>query len=204
MEDERRQRLAELVSRDRFDHLSEIHETPHGRLYRPKTFGIQVLVLVAAFAGGPLIGWLVAGFLGEHSGFAEFLCYAPPILAFFFGYALWSARLAAIAFDMVGRHILWALLKFLVTRRRPQKLEDVLPDVDKLERMAVRAQKAASSFFVVAIPIAAVAGPLSFLAQSEQGALFRLTAIAGAPLVWGYVLSRLARRGYLPLPEPEG
>ena len=35
-------------------------ETPYGVLYSPKTFGLQVLVLVGAFAGGPVIGWLTA------------------------------------------------------------------------------------------------------------------------------------------------
>ena len=59
-------------------------ETPYGVLYSPKTFGLQVLVLVGAFAGGPVIGWLTAR-TGGVSSTGEVILYVPPTLIFFFG-----------------------------------------------------------------------------------------------------------------------
>src|SRR5262245_6718328 len=95
------------------------HETPHGVLYKPQPFGLQILVLIGAFTGGPVIGWLMAQVLGGVSETAQAFLYVPPVLIFFFGYGLWTARLAAIAFDAISRPILRALFQPILKKKRP-------------------------------------------------------------------------------------
>jgi hypothetical protein len=175
------------------------YETPHGALYEPKPLGIQVALLFLAFIGGPAIGWLTRFSMDDVSSAAQLFLYVPPTLVFFLGYALWAARLAAIAFDMIGKSILRALVYIIIRRKKPERMEELLPDRDQLERMAVRAQKAAWSFFAVSVFIGISAAGLSALFLFEMsGAAVVLLACLG----WGYVLGLLGRRGYLPLPEP--
>ena len=189
--------MADYLQSNRPDSVSEVLETPHGTLYQPKPYGLQILLLIVAFLGGPGIGWTVSQLFGI-SPHSAWLLYVPLTLVFFLGYALWAARLAAIAFDTIGRGLLWALFKLIVQRKKPEKLEDVLPSRDKLERMAVRAQRAGWSFFVVAIPLGMAGALLSVLIGADSAAL-----VPTVCFLWGYTLGFLARRGYLPLPESE-
>jgi len=181
------------------DEARNERDTPSGTLYKPKTLGVQILFLFAAFAGGPFAGWLMAESLGDLSHNAQGLLYGTPMAIFILGYALWSARLTVIALDVLGRGILRAFFELLVRRKRPKRLEEVLPTMEKLEEMAVRAQKAASSFLIVAIPVAAVSGFAITWVDSDRSALTRVAVVAAGCLVWGQVLSWLARRGYLPV-----
>jgi hypothetical protein len=121
----------------------------------------------------------------------------------FLGYALWTARLQAIAFETLGRGLLRALFLLIVRRKKPESLDDVLPTREKLERMAVRGQKAASSFCLVAFPVAIVSGAITALLDSDTGVAPRVAVVVAASLLWGALLSFLARRGWLPILEPE-
>jgi hypothetical protein len=179
------------------DNRSE-RKTPYGSLYEPRTFAVQIILLFGAFLGGPAVGWFSGVLLSGQSQVRQLFLCIPPTLVFFLGYALWAARLAAIAFDTIGKSILLALFNVLVRRKRPARLEDVLPDRDKLERMAVRAQKAGWSFLTVAIFVGLGAAALFAFVYGLTSA----ATIAVCTLLWGYLLGRLARRGYLPLPEP--
>jgi hypothetical protein len=173
-------------------------ETSHGTLYEPQPFGFQVALLAGSFMGGPALGWLLGLVLEESTPAARLFLYVPPTLVFFLGYALWSARLAAIAFEMIGKSILRVLLRVLIKREPPRK-ETLLPDAEKLALLVLRAQKAGRSFFLVSVPIAAVSGVLAlFFRFNFSGAV----AVAAVCLLWGYGLGALGRRGYLPLPEP--
>jgi hypothetical protein len=178
---------------------NEVRSTPYGPLYAPKTFGIQVIVLVAAFFGGPAIGWVMSLPLDSITPGQQLFFYAPPTLVFFLGYALWAARLATIAFNVIGKTILVALFNILIRRKKPERIEDILPSRDKLEQMVVRAQKAGWSFFTVGAFIGVGAGILYALVFALSGSI----TLTLSTLLWGYVLGRLARRGYLPLPESD-
>ena len=174
--------------------------TAHGILYKPPNFALQVLFLIAAFAGGPAIGWIFAATLGGVSDVGQLFLYVPPILIFFLGYGLWASRLAAIAFDAIGKQILWVIFDVVFRRKKPPELKDVIT-IEKLEEMAVRAQKASSSFLIVTIPIAAASALLAALIESDSNLITRALVVAGGSSLWGYLLSALGRRGYLPLPE---
>jgi hypothetical protein len=173
--------------------------TSYGTLYEPQSFGLQIALLVGSFVGGPALGWLLnLGIQGLTPGARLFLC-VPPTLVFFLGYALWSARLAAIAFDVIGKSILRVIFRMIVKRETPQGPENLLPDPEKLTQLVVRAQKAGWSFFLISIPIAVVCVPLLLLFGVSTHGVF---VNVGSCLLWGYCLGTLGRRGYLPLPEP--
>jgi hypothetical protein len=91
------------------------------------------------------------------------------------------------------------LFDVLIRRKKPERMQDVLPGVEKLEIMAVRAQRAGSSFLLAAIPTATVFG----VAAALRTALYQSVLLTSACMAWGYSLSWLARHGYLPIPETE-
>jgi hypothetical protein len=197
MESKTHSSLRVLLQNARENSAQGKRETRQGAIYEPKPFGMQIVFLIGAFFGGPAIGWISGLPLESLSSAGQTLLYIPPTLVFFLGYALWSARLAAIAFDMIGKSILRALFLWIFKRKKPERLEDILPDRDKLERMVVRAQKAGWSFFTVAVFVGTAAGGVSLFSLGVSGAAVVLSSC----LLWGYLLGMLARRGYLPFPE---
>ena len=84
-------------------------ETPYGYLYRPLSNGKQILVLIAAFVGGPAFGWVIAQVPGDLSQNAQDAMFIPLMAVFFIGYGLWVGRMNAIAFQGIG----WGLIKMV-------------------------------------------------------------------------------------------
>jgi hypothetical protein len=176
-------------------------ETGAGRLYKPLSWGLQACCFAAAFAGGPAVGWIVGAAMPDLSESARTFVYVPFVMVFFLGYGLWLARLNAIAFQMIGKGILKALFMLLILRRKPEKLEDVLPTREKVLELAVRAQRAASSFLLVSLPVGIVAALIVLLFETQTSLAARGILMAGSCIAWGWLLSFLGRRGFLPFPE---
>ncbi len=176
-------------------------DTPRGRLYRPLADGWQFVILIAAFCGGPALGWVVGRIPGDLSETAQTFLYFPYMIVLFLGNGLWLGRLNAIALDGIGRSILKTLFLLFTRRQAPKSIEDVLPSREKLLEMAVKAQKAAASFASVSWPVGFVAGVMAMLFDSAVSAvgLFAMTAISC--IAWGYTLGFLGRRGWLPILE---
>jgi hypothetical protein len=182
--------------------LSKGHlETGAGVLYRPQGWTVQIPVAIGAFVGGPALGWLGGGLMPGLSEDARTALCVPFVAVFFCGYGLWLARLNAIAFHGLGKGLLRALFVLLVLRRKPERLEDVLPSREKLAEMMVRGQRAASSFLAVSVPISLLAGIIVLFFETEASVLTREIVVAGGGIGWGWLLSLLGRRGYLPFPE---
>ena len=177
----------------------ETRDTPHGKVYRPKSWLVQGLFLMLAFFGGPALGELTGRSLGGVSENAQIFLYLPFVAIFFLGYGLWSARLHAIAFDGIGRGVLKALFMLLIRRKKPESLKDVMPSPETLEKMAVQAQKAGWSFLVMAVPVALVAGLVALFFETEASAFTAALLVAGGCIFWGWVMGLFARRGYLPI-----
>ncbi|MCK6461871.1 MAG: hypothetical protein L6Q95_18480 [Planctomycetes bacterium] len=176
-------------------------DTPHGRLHRPRGFGLQALTLVAAFAGGPALGWAVGQAPRDLSETARTFLYVPFVLVFFLGYAAWVARLKMIVFHGLTKSLLATLFLLVVRRRKPKSIADVLPTREKLLEMAVQAQMAAASFRRVGWFVGIAAGFLAALFDSAMGGATRFALVSATCVAWGYALSMLARRGWLPIPE---
>jgi hypothetical protein len=176
-------------------------DTAHGRLVKPQGFGLQALTLVAAFAGGPALGWAVGQAPGDLSETARTFLYVPFVLVFFLGYAAWVARLKVIAFQGLGLPLLRALFLLVVRRQKPKSIEEVLPTRERLLEMAVKAQMAAASFRRVAWLVGIGAGFVAALFDSAMGAGSRFVLVSASCIAWGYALAFLGRRGWLPIME---
>ena len=77
-------------------------DTPHGRLYQPLAEGWQIVVMFAAFIGGPAFAWLTGRIPGDLSDNARYVLSVPIVFIFIFGYGLWITRLNVIAFRGIG------------------------------------------------------------------------------------------------------
>ena len=190
------------------DELPALHElpdggvdTPYGKLYRPLSEGRQMLVFVAAFFCAPMVGHAVGRLLSDLSESARTALYVPYVLVFFVGYALWVARLNVIAFEGLGRGLVKALFTLIVLRRKPQRVEEVLPSKQTLLKMLVRAQRAGASFAPVGWLIGVCAGVMALLFESGTGPAQRFGLVAGSCVLFGHLLARLGRRGWLPFAE---
>lgn len=177
--------------------------TPHGEIHSPPAFGVQIAVTFASFAASIGLGFFLVAALRLESFGARVFAQAPFVLTFILGYALWTARVRALVFHTVGRGLLKALIIMLLKKRAPSRVEDVLPSREKLLEMLVRAQKAASSFALVAAPVGFLCALGVALFDGFPGAGGRATTVAVLCLLWGIVLSVLGRRGLLPIGEGE-
>ena len=86
------------------------------------------------------------------------------------GYSVWIARLNTLALELLGRGLFTVLVNLIIRRRKPYNIRKLLPDEAKFIEMAVRAQKAASSFLMAAYPVALGAGLLAMLIDSYASA----------------------------------
>ena len=187
------------MAKDYNDIPKEGLDTPSGRLYRPLNEGWQILVVILACIGGPLLGGLAGKIAGDLSETAQTFLYVPMVAVFLLGYALWVARLHTIAFDSLGKSVLKTLFLMLLRRQRPKSLEDVMPSKEKLLEMAVRAQKAGASFAVVGWPVGIISGLVGVLSESAMGFIGLFAVFALPSIAWGYLLGFLGRRGWLPI-----
>ena len=183
---------------------SERVELSAGTLFKPQSAGVQFVSLFAVFVVGPGLGWVIAEVLGGVSRNGQIALYIPYVAILFLGYGLWSVRLKTIAFRQLGLGFFRAVLMMLVRRKKPDNLEKLLPTKETLETMAVQAQSAASSFVAMSVPVAGVSGLLALGLTSETSAPGQMVWVAGSCLFWGWLLSRFARRGYLPIMEEGG
>lgn len=184
--------------------ISKRVELSAGTLFKPQSAGIQFVSLFAVFIAGPGLGWAVAEILGGVSHNGRIALYIPYVAILFLGYGLWSVRLKAIAFRHLGFGLFRAVLMMLIRRKKPENLEALLPTKETLETMAVQAQSAASSFVAMSVPVAAVAALLALGLTSESSALGQIVWVGGSCIFWGWLLTRFARRGYLPIMEEGG
>jgi hypothetical protein len=181
--------------------VPDLRVTPYGILYRPRSMWIQAPLLIGAFLGSIGIAEGVGRGFGGVSEAAQIFLYLPFVLVLVLGYSLWMARLQALAFDMLGRGLLKALFILIVFRRKPKNPEEFMPTVEKIEKMAVRAQQATSSFWMVSLPIGFVGAAGALLIDAPAGPISRAFAVGAGCVVWGVILAFLGRRGWLPILE---
>ncbi len=178
-------------------------ETPYGYLYHPLTNGKQIIVVIAAFFGGPAFAWVIGQVPGDLSQTARDVLFIPMMAVFFLGYGLWIARLNAIAFHGIGLGILKTLFMLILFRRKPKSIEDVMPSRDKLLEMMVRAQKAGASFAPVGWLVGIVSGLAAMLFDSAAHPAKLFLLVASGCVIWGYLLAWLGRRSWLPFMESD-
>jgi hypothetical protein len=135
---------------------------------------------------------------GDLSEAARTFLYVPYLLVFFCGYSLWVMRLNALVFHGIGWNLLKVFFQWILLKRKPRSVEEVLPSKEQWLEMLVRAQKAGASFGPVGWPIGITAGLMALLFSSAMGPLSRFALVAGSCIAWGHLLGCLGRRGWLP------
>jgi hypothetical protein len=173
-------------------------QTPEGMVYPLQPLATQLLVLFAALAGSIGLAAFFVWIFGVSAHLHRILVYLPCLLTFAFGFALWLSRLKLIALQGIGKGLWGAAVAMFVTRQRPTNLQELLPTRELLERMAVRAQKAASTFMHVAILLVLGWTPVALLSRLPIGLVL---IVALCTMLYGHLLARLGRHGYLPFPE---
>ena len=182
----------------------EPRATPYGLIYPPRSIARTLAAFFGSGIGGALFGFLLSELVGATTDAGRIVCLAPFPLVLGLGYSLWVARLQALFMEGLGRSLMRATWRLVRFRQLPEDMNEVLPNEEQLTKLAVRAQKAASSFVVVAVPIGALFGLLAAFVTSGLARLGSPPLLAGACLAYGALLYRLGRRGYLPMGESEG
>jgi hypothetical protein len=178
--------------------------TPYGPLYQPQHLAVQLSLLAGAFLMSFWCGLIPRLCFGSTSAKASIILHAPFPLVLLLGYAGWAARTQAIGFELLGRSLIKVLIHFIFRRSKPdlqQALQQAMPSKDTAMKLLVRVQKAASSFLVVAIVIAFCVGGVALFIDSRLNFFLRPLVIAVPTVLWGWLLMRLGRRGYLMIPD---
>lgn len=159
-----------------------------------------VFVIVAAVVTGPLVGSLLAGQLLNGGVFGEAVGFFALPLVLGFGYKIWVARIASIAMRGFGWAFLLGIVKLLLFRKRPDPRK-VLPDPQRVADMVRQALDAGSAFRSVGWMLGVPSGAAAALVAAEGMTTAAFGCFFLASGLYGTVLSRLARRGRLPMPE---
>lgn len=173
-------------------------ENSIGTVYQPKSVSVQSMVFLGVLASTPVIGWLVSHFLGRLSTNAQAAIYISFFLIVLLGYGLWFVRLGARAFSEIGKAVLLAVFRFGKRKRNQEEKHERLRMAEGHDQLAVALQRVASSFFIVSIPVGLTSGLCATLYESAVEGWLRACIVFGACLLWGFFLTKLAKRGYFP------
>jgi hypothetical protein len=171
--------------------------------------GAVIAALSGSFFGaiglGSALAWAV-GAPGElRSGVAVF----GHLLILFVGYKLWAGYAIALFMGGVGRKLIGAITAALLKRERDfraaaktalAELQDPVALAAMMEKIRART----AVFRKAGIGFGAVTGLTVGILGARAGVLGSLAVFTGGGWCYGYVLGRLAREGYLPLPEEDG
>jgi MFS family permease len=171
-----------------------------GELSPPRTQTQAALATAGMAVLGPAAGSALAAVMLVDSGWSQALGFFALPLVFGFGYKIWMARLAAVAWDHLVSGWVRALWQILVQRRRPQA-KDVVPSRETLAAMADAALRATSVFGRVGLYFGALMGALAALAALPGLALVSGGTFFAASAAYGFALARMGRAGWLVFPE---
>lgn len=178
-------------------------ETSLEELLQERSTGTYAMVILGVLACPPAAGWLVAQILGDLSKSFQVTVFASLFSILVLGWGLWLARLSAVAFGVIGNILLRFVSGAVTGQKKSSHPEGAASRAEKDARMAVRLQRTSSSFFIMSIPIAAIAGFIAMFSDSAASVWLRVGVIFGLCLAWGSFLTYLAKHGYLPLPSDQ-
>ena len=165
-----------------------------------RTQGQAVLATVGIAVLGPAVGSALARLLLPESVWTQVLGFFALPLVLGFGYKIWIAKLAAVAWDHLVSGWVRALWQILVRRRRPE-MSDVLPTRETLLAMVRKGLEATAVFARVGFYFGILTGALAALAAGPGMALASGSAFFATSAAYGLALARLGRRGLLVFPE---
>jgi hypothetical protein len=163
----------------------------------------QALLATAGMAVlGPVAGSLLANLLLPDTTWADALGFFALPLVFGFGYKVWMARLAAIAWTHLLSGFVRVLWHALVRRKAPEA-SDVMPTREKLQAMLRDALNATSVFARMGVAFGVLSGVAAAMMAGPGRALLSGFAFLGASILYGAALTRMGRAGLLAFPESD-
>jgi hypothetical protein len=162
--------------------------------------GHAALVTVGMAIAGPVAGGALGRLLLADTVFAEAVAFFALPLVFGFGYKIWLARVASAAMKGLFAGLLRALWRILIKRERLDTV-DVLPTRERLAAMVREALAAASAFTRVGWAWGLANGALAGVAAADGGFVAAFVAYFVLSVAYGTALTRLARAGYIAIPE---
>jgi hypothetical protein len=165
-----------------------------------RTQGQAVLATVGMAVLGPVAGSLLANLLLPETVWADALGFFALPLVFGFGYKVWMARLATVAWNHLLSGFVRVLWHALVHRKAPA-VSDVLPTREKLQAMLRDALNATSVFARMGVWFGVLNGVAAAWIARSGLALLSGAVFLGASVLYGAALTRLGRNGLLAFPE---
>lgn len=173
-----------------------------------RPIGLIVPAVFGAFVAAVLLGLGLARVVGLSGDLRSGIAVFGHLLIFFVGYKLWAGYAYALLIGGAGRRLLAALVAGL--RRREPELRalmagtlETLRDPADLAQVVAKIRARTAVFRTAGFAFGAVTGLALGLLRARAGVLVTFVVFTGAGWSYGYLLSWLAREGYLPLPEQE-
>lgn len=175
------------------------HE-PLAEIPPARTQGQAAFATAGIALSGPIAGSLLAKVVLPDSVWAEALGFFALPLIFMFGYKVWMARLAALAWSHLLSGFARFLWQVLIRRKRPAATE-VLPSREKLETLMREALNATSVFTRMGMWFGLLNGAAAAVIAADGLALAGGALFFGASVLYGVLLTRMGRAGFLAFPE---
>jgi len=160
----------------------------------------RLTVTLGMFALGPAGALALAAVLAPGAVALQAAGLFVPTLVMILGFKLWLAHAAVLLAGAGGGPLLRGLWAAVV-RRESVAARDLLPDVDRLAAAAQKAAAACRWFRIMAVALAAPLAAVAALAAPGGSRLLAAAALGGWLVIYGVALTRLARAGYVALPE---
>jgi hypothetical protein len=142
------------------------------------------VVVFAAMIAAPIAGLLLGGALAPSSDLAQAVGLVSPLASLFLGVLLWLGTLAL--------RLVWqlVLLPFrLITGRKARR--------DRKGQGVDQMPPGSFAFVPATVVVCTICGAVIGLLSETTGLLLATMAFAGIGLVYGVILWRLAKHGYL-------
>ncbi len=163
-------------------------------VFERRSTGAKAAAIFGCLFAGPILGLGVARLFAPSSGFASFISFVGMALVFFGGYKLWFLRIALAFWPYLSKEKSLRALYDTLMKRSSSEHRSVLSPEDA-RAVASRVIKATSSFAIVSVLVGVPVGLVFALASTSFLPAFVL--FSAACIIYGYVLTRLARSGYM-------
>ncbi|MDJ0946123.1 MAG: hypothetical protein QNJ30_21965 [Kiloniellales bacterium] len=159
--------------------------------------------IAAMFTAAPAVGYLLALVAGPGSDFAVAAGAIALLLTLGLGYALWSSYTKAVLVHGVFGGLIGAGLRFLFSRDRKdlesakKSLAEAFTDRERALEISRKIRGKAAVFLWLGLGFGLCAGLVVAIAGSALGFGATLGLYGASGALYGFVLSRLGRAGYI-------
>jgi hypothetical protein len=171
--------------------------------------GAVIAALSGSFFGALGLGSALAWIVGAPGELLRGVAVFGHLLILFVGYKLWAGYAIALFMGGMGRKLIGAVLAALLRRESDFRTAAKgalaeLQDPVALGAIVEKIRARTTVFRHAGIGFGAVTGLVVGGFGARAGVFGSVAVFTAGGWCYGYLLSRLAREGYLPLPEEDG